>query len=235
MSARAVVKVKPRVCQIGDDILIDVCREETHTLTNVVTDHPVEQGENISDHVRPEPDKVTLQCFVSNTPLSQTQVLTAIRDGSFKFSTTQGQAIPIGAVDGRGGQTWLKLKKLRDEGTPAKVITTLTTYGATSTEGMVVESLTVPRTSKNYDGLEWSITFKKIHIVKNRATRQVKAKDTRAKPKSKKGAQTTKQENFDSLGFRAANSDTAKNMAKSDNAFIKGTGEILQSIGAGPQ
>lgn len=37
--------------------------------TSTATEHNVEKGANVSDHVREEADRVTLECFVSNHPL----------------------------------------------------------------------------------------------------------------------------------------------------------------------
>jgi hypothetical protein len=194
MATRAVVMTKPRLCKV-DSIEIDACMEETHTLNNTVTDHPVEQGFNISDHVRPEPDVVTLRCFISNTPLSTEQQTRAVQEGSVQFTTTSQQDVEIGAIDGRGADAFKKLKKLRDEGTLIKLVTTLKEYGNSSTEGMVVQSITVPRTTKNYDGLEFSITLKQIRIVKNRQTQDTqKVKDKRTPQKKHQGSKTTQEE-----------------------------------------
>jgi hypothetical protein len=51
------------------ELHFDVILSESHELTTLVTEHSVEQGSAIVDHVRPNPDKVTLEVFVSNTPI----------------------------------------------------------------------------------------------------------------------------------------------------------------------
>lgn len=50
-------------------ITLDVASKLQHTSTNQVTDHPVETGANISDHVRPDPDVLTVEGVISNTPI----------------------------------------------------------------------------------------------------------------------------------------------------------------------
>jgi hypothetical protein len=50
----------------------DVVTQELHERTCEVTEHPVEQGVNIVDHVRPNTDRVSLEVFVSNTPVYST-------------------------------------------------------------------------------------------------------------------------------------------------------------------
>lgn len=185
--SRAVVLAKPLKIQIGNIIDIDACIEETHELSNTVTDHPVEQGFNISDHSRPDPDVVTLRCFVSNTPLSTEQTKTSVKEGAVSFDTTAPEVI-----GNRGKDTFDKLKKLRDDGTLIAVVTTLKTYAVSSTEGMIVQKISIPRTTKNYDGLEFSMTLKQIRIVLNKQT-SAPAKDKRVSPKKNKGTQNGKE------------------------------------------
>ena len=68
MAATVIVPRHPFDTKIGD-IVIDASITETHVLENEITDHPVEQGANISDHSRPLPDSFTMECVVSNTPI----------------------------------------------------------------------------------------------------------------------------------------------------------------------
>lgn len=231
---QAVVMSKPRLCAI-DVITIDACMEETHQLTNTVTDHPVEQGVNISDHSRPDPDIVTLHCFISNTPLSQEQQTRAVQEGSVQFQTTAQQAVAIGAIDGRGADAFRKLKQLRDNGTLIKVVTTLKTYGGSATEGMEIQSLTITRTTKNYDGLEFVIVLKQVKIVTNRQTTDIVPKDRRTSTKKHQGAKTgADSTNDNSALFNGANSQTTKNMANSTNPIVSGLGKFGVALGAGP-
>src|ERR1700722_5899376 len=50
-------------------LTFDVCTTRTHEGSSDVTEHPVETGANIADHIRPNLDKITLEVFVSNSPL----------------------------------------------------------------------------------------------------------------------------------------------------------------------
>ncbi len=60
-------------------IWFDLCLEEQHLLKNTVTEHPVEMGADITDHIRQENPRVTLQVFVSNDPIvSKAEVLSVI-------------------------------------------------------------------------------------------------------------------------------------------------------------
>lgn len=48
----------------------DVVISESHQYNTKATEHQVEQGADITDHVRKELDKLTLQVYVSNEPLT---------------------------------------------------------------------------------------------------------------------------------------------------------------------
>lgn len=49
-------------------IRIDATTQETHSYVNTVTDHPVERGAALTDHVRPDPIRLTIAGVVSNQP-----------------------------------------------------------------------------------------------------------------------------------------------------------------------
>jgi len=50
-------------------LYFDVVEKENLRLTATATEHAVEEGVNVSDHVRSELDNVHLEIFVSNTPV----------------------------------------------------------------------------------------------------------------------------------------------------------------------
>lgn len=49
-------------------LTLDASIRESHTATSTVTDHPVERGSNVADHIRPDPDTLTMEAMISNTP-----------------------------------------------------------------------------------------------------------------------------------------------------------------------
>lgn len=58
----------PRHVTIGD-IWIDVSVREGHDLQAEVTEHPVESGANIADHIRPLPATLAIDGIVTNHPI----------------------------------------------------------------------------------------------------------------------------------------------------------------------
>lgn len=49
-------------------IRVDATVAETHSFVNTVTDHPVERGAAITDHVRPDPVRISISGMISNHP-----------------------------------------------------------------------------------------------------------------------------------------------------------------------
>jgi hypothetical protein len=62
-------------------VLFDQTVSEGHEATAEVTEHPVEKGSNVADHVRQNPQNLTLEMFVTNTPIVD------LGRGSSRFGT----------------------------------------------------------------------------------------------------------------------------------------------------
>lgn len=55
-----------------DTLSVDVTLREGHGRTAETTDHPIEKGADITDHVRKKPRTYTIEGYVTNTPLTGT-------------------------------------------------------------------------------------------------------------------------------------------------------------------
>lgn len=80
-------------------IWIDVSISEKHSLSADVTEHPVEDGANITDHVRPQPRVIQLEGLVTNhpteLPLSHAGGVHATDDaGVIDVTTVPGRRLP---------------------------------------------------------------------------------------------------------------------------------------------
>lgn len=64
----------------------DVITGESHEIGATVSEHPVEEGANIADHVRPDLQRLKIKAYVTDTPINQVTQL-GIGPG-----TLQGQA-----------------------------------------------------------------------------------------------------------------------------------------------
>ena len=70
------------------DIAIDCTVTERHTSTATVTEHPVESGSNITDHIRPEPVQLSVNGIITNTPIGAQQTQRVIKCGRGRCSVT---------------------------------------------------------------------------------------------------------------------------------------------------
>lgn len=186
------------------DLAIDCTVTETHTATATVTEHPVESGSNITDHIRPEPVQLAVTGIITNSPIGTRQTQRVINAGgavvgvAASLIAEQAQnAVNAAALIttlltapktsiGYAETAWKKLEGYRQTAKPIRVVTRDRTY-----ESMAMLSLTVPKTAKTGDALEFSATFKEVRIVENRTTRRVVAKAPKSHKKTDTGKQPT--------------------------------------------
>jgi hypothetical protein len=171
--------------QIGS-VQLDVSISEQHTSTNEVTDHPVEVGVNIVDHVRPKPDVLKIEGMVSNTPLpsSDAPAYPVTVNGITFLSKSQFQAA-------RAGTAYSDLLSLQSSASLITVVTGLRTY-----DNMVIESLDVPRDAKVGQALRFSCTLKQI---KTAVLQTAKIVPTAKVDKGKKATTTPTKEQSSSV------------------------------------
>ncbi len=146
----------------GSAPVIIVCTKEQHTKAVTFTSHPVEQGSPVTDHARPEPHIVTLECVASKTPLSG-----------------NGYTSADDLV-----QTLTNLQN-----TPA-LIKAVTIGGVYDSMG--VENVSRPIDVQSANAARFTLQLRQIKIVRNKFTRVVIAKDPRAQGNKKKGGAQTK-------------------------------------------
>jgi len=166
------------------DLAIDCTVTETHTATSTVTEHPVESGAKITDHIRPDPVQLSITGIVSDTPIGSRQVQRSIAVGGASVQVTQQE--PPTSTTGYGRAAWAKLDAIRTAAKPVKVVTRDKTY-----ENMALVSLSVPKESKTGGALNFTAQFKQVRIVYNRTTRVVVAKATKSHKKQDTGKQPT--------------------------------------------
>lgn len=115
----------------------DATLSESHTAGNEITKHPVEVGSDITDHIRRQPEKLTLQGIVSNTPLV------------FLASLTESPT--------RAEEAYEKLKEIKDNGQLISVVTTLRQY-----DNMALVNMSVVRDVQNGNVLNATLELEEI-------------------------------------------------------------------------
>lgn len=138
-----------------DGFEIDAALSEEHTFDSEVTEHPVEKGADISDHVRARPIEVTIDGVVSDTPI-----------GSLAQRRT---GVP-------SSDAFARLMQIRDAREPITIQTSLKTF-----ENMILQSLSAPRDSSTGDAFRFRASFIQVQLVTNERTTVVVAQPRGAK------------------------------------------------------
>lgn len=186
---------------------LDASVSEVHTADAEITEHPVEAGANISDHIRQKPDTLTMEGLVSNTPLpAPSSDLTFRRTaGSVQFDS-RSELEPA-----RAGTAYRDLLSIKESGTLVTVVTALRVY-----ERMAIKNLSVPRDVKTGQAVRFTAQLVQVLTVESKT---VTVDLVSAKKKV-------------SLGKKAAPTTPAPIRAKSVLLGIVNRG--LEAVGASP-
>src|SRR5438132_10006682 len=167
-----------------DTLELDAAIAEMHSGANEITDHPVEDGADITDHVRVKPDTVTIEGIISNTPV----VASSARfEGGLETSEQNGVLVVSGVGadtldEARADSAYQQLLKIKEDRLPVVIITSLRQY-----ERMVLERLNVPRDARTGSALRFSATFRQVRTV---ASERVKVTLPKARDKVLGGEKT---------------------------------------------
>ena len=148
----SVVFTYPKLAKSIGGFEIDAFVTEHYSHSNSVTDIPVEEGGNISDHVKPDPDEIQIQAFIGKAEF-------VVWDGPLPESSAD---VPPEDPKGRIKQAYFELLRLKEERQPVDVVTGLGTF-----TGMVITSFEIDREAANGNDLPFSMSFKKVRIVKS--------------------------------------------------------------------
>jgi hypothetical protein len=141
---------------------IDAALSEEHSFDSEVTEHPVENGADIADHVRARPIVVQMEGVVSDTPIGDI--------------ATQRTGTNLPSED-----AFARLMAIRDARQPVTIQTSLQTF-----ENMVLQSLSVPRDARTGRALKFRAIFVQVTLVTNART-TIPVETPRAKKKVNRG------------------------------------------------
>jgi hypothetical protein len=169
--------------------------QETHEGTNIITEHPVEDGADIADHVRPQLRRFSVEGYVSDTPLLSNAgvvdqatfrgIELQIPEKPFKLGVSNALNAGISAIGNAISPTpavkvlmltfdSFKSRKraardiLEDARTNARlvrVITSLTEY-----ENMIIEQIVITRSPDDGTGATFNVSLKEIERVSSDIT-----------------------------------------------------------------
>ena len=140
MSEEVLVKIGPQLKSSTGGLLLtlDASISQTHTRSASVTDHPVESGADVSDHIRVDPIRVTVNGIVTATRLGQ-----------------QGDTT-------KEIEAWATLEGLLEAKTPITLVTSLRTY-----DSMVLVSCSTSREKSLAHAIAPQLEFRQVRIVKS--------------------------------------------------------------------
>ena len=119
----------------GQRRIIEIVADERHSTSNEITQHPVETGVSISDHIRPNPKSFNITGVISNTPF-----------GLFAVNN------PTLAED-----SYDLLLQYSEQGRPMELFTGLRDYG-----NVVIRQMEVTRDVRTSNGLHISLGLQQI-------------------------------------------------------------------------
>lgn len=165
------------------EISLDLILTETHSLNAVVTQHPVQDGSMISDHITILPRSGTMRVLVSNFSLS-----TAEGDARAAWDEiyAQGEAAQK-SLPNRAEDAWKKLKELVKTRELVKVVTSLEVY-----EDVALTRVETTRDGDTGDALEIDIDYEQVTKVKLKETKvtvQVQPRDMKSTINQKSAVQ----------------------------------------------
>ena len=165
------------------EISLDLILTETHSLNAVVTQHPVQDGSTISDHINILPRSGTMRVLVSNFSLS-----TAEGDARAAWDEiySQGEAAQK-TLPNRAEEAWKKLKDLVKTRELVKVVTSLEVY-----EDVALTRVETTRDGDTGDALEIDIDYEQVTKVKLKETKvtiQVQPRDMKSTINQKSAVQ----------------------------------------------
>lgn len=169
----------------GADGLIemDAVISETHEGSSEVTEHALERGVAITDHIQGKPRRLEIVGVVSNFPIvrataetKQAETLIAEYAAALQRQERMAQIPVVGAflrpdpptlsldIDnpnlGRTAAAWAELQRIRREAVLVRVGTTLEDYPS-----MAITDLRTTRTAREGESLEIAISLREVVIV----------------------------------------------------------------------
>jgi hypothetical protein len=140
------------------DLIIDTSISEDHVYTNRVTDNTIEDGTTVSDHIVRDPEQLTINGIVSNTPITLVQ---QGENNLVREDLTNRVQVAHDLLLGYMGRS--VPKQLGDipeqQLTPQllDIVTGLRTY-----TDMAITSLSFPRSRVTGNSLRFNISFRKV-------------------------------------------------------------------------
>lgn len=209
-----------------DSIVFDVTLREVLVASADVTEHAVETGANVSDHVRPSIRKATFEVVVSDSPSTvptsqmfgvtgrvQSADLNGGKTPELSKPSSGGRAAEYQQRDARATAQVLQfdgefsrrqrvyetLERLRSSATVV-----IATADLVQLEDCVISELTAPRETKDGDAIVFSLTLTQIRFAETALVEVPVPEEPRGLPPADTGATGTEELDSESTAYGLA-------------------------------
>jgi len=166
------VRVSQRVgANLRTLLEFDVVLSEAPTTELDVTDHPIERGSDITDHLRLRPLTLDMTALVSNRPI--------------EFLASQGIGIRGGSPLERAEDAYREITRWQSEGLLLTIKTTLRTY-----ENLILQRATPTRDAANGQVLRVSLSFREIFTAETKFDKVPVTEQPQQRRRTNKGRKT---------------------------------------------
>jgi hypothetical protein len=135
-------------------VQFDCILSETHSGDATVSDHPVEEGSDITDHIRALPEELELNGLVSDTPIS------------LKYPEKSPVSTDLAPTLKRVDAAYAALQDAKNKGEPVDVITSLRKYS-----NMAITAFSVTKDAANGNVLNCTLSLRQIIIAKTQTVK----------------------------------------------------------------
>ncbi len=178
-----------------------------HGLTATPTDHPVEDGSDVTDHVKLELETFSSLCHLSNALISPlaSQMGGAV-DGSSSVQTPFGSVLVQGLSEriDRVQLVYEALRTLRASKKLVTIVTPLRRY-----ESMIITSLSFPVDNK--DGVEFQLDAREVRVAISTSANVPQPAQTRGNRRANAGTQPTQPNPLPTVATPTVTSSAADN------------------------
>lgn len=193
-------------------LVFDATVRDSHIASATITEHPVEDGVAISDHIRPDLDRVTLNVVVSNTPIASpadhndgvTGQQTSVElTGSNGETLTRALVLAFNGTLTRVRSVYEELLSLMKGGTLVNVLTSLREY-----EGMAIANVSPVREADSGNALVATVEFKQVRIVESEIVEAPEPREPRGNTERERGRENTEDEGEQGQSLLASLTDS---------------------------
>lgn len=157
-----------------DELPFDLLIDESHAMRFDISDHAVENGAAVSDHVTRRLRSVTVTGLFTNHPSNGVDYAQKTSDGyELAQDEVDLESGELSAVTNRAQANWTQLQKIASEREPVTLYTALETY-----VNVVITELRASRGPQDGEAVKFTMTLREVRSVALSGTSVTATRDT---------------------------------------------------------